>query len=178
MNRLSCGVWRQGDRGTLAALGVRHVVFHRGLYRQAGMPGAWFAWRGLQAEGYRPAGGTNDVTYFAEDGEIEAPPVPAPQADRPVLCEGWREGAMVEREASFWINGGGTLEVHVSAAGSTSVRIWVDGRPSGTVDVARTRTFTVPLGVARWHSVALEIPRLFPTKPPSGLRIVRLIVKP
>jgi hypothetical protein len=178
MNRLSCGVWLPGDREELAALGVRHVVFHGGLYRQAQVPGAWFGWRGLQAQGYLPTGNTGPVTYFGESGEIAAPPVPEPRRDRPVLCEGWRRATMVEREASFWINGGGALELHVSAASGTVARVWVDGRAQGSVDVARTRTFSVPLGVPRWHSVALQVPRLFPTNPPSGLRIEQLIVRP
>jgi hypothetical protein len=178
MNRLSCGVWLPGDREELAALGVRQVVFHRGLYRQARLPSAWFGWRGLQTQGYRPAGETATVTYFSEGGEIAAPPVPEPRQDRPVLCEGWRGRTMVEHEASFWINGGGELELHVSAAGRALARVWVDGRARGAVDVPRTRTFSVPLGVERWHSVALEVRSLFPTKPPSGLRLERLVVKP
>ena len=85
---------------------------------------------------------------------------------------------MVERAASFWINGGGTLELQVSAPGQTTAQVWVDGRPQDEVEVARTRTFTVPLGVERWHSIALEVPRLFRTKPPSGLRLVQLVVRP
>ena len=178
MNRLSCGVWLPGDRARIEALGVRQVVFHRGLYRQARVPGAWFGWRGLQAQGYRPTGDTATVTYFGEGGEIAAPPVPEPRRDRPVLCEGWRGRAMVEREASFWINGGGGLELHVSAAGRTRAQVWVDERPIRPIDVSGTRTFSVPLGVERWHSVALKVERLFRTKPPSGLRIEQLIVKP
>jgi hypothetical protein len=178
MNRLSCGVWLPGDREQLAALGVRHVVFHKGLYRQAQLPGAWFGWRGLQAQGFRPSGGAETVTYFGEGGEIAAPPAPEPRRNRPVLCEGWRGSTMVEREASMWINGGGELELHVSAAGATRARVWVDGRPMPPVDVSGTRTFSVPLGVARWHSIAFEVERLFRTKPPRGLRLERLVVKP
>jgi hypothetical protein len=178
MNRLSCGVWLPGDRDAIAALGVENVVFHRGVYRQMRVPGAWFAWRGLQDLGYRPAAGTNTVTFFAEAGDIAAPPVPEPAADRPVLCEGWRGRRMVEREASFWINGSGALELHVRAPGRIAVQMWVDGRPGGTVDIAGETTFSVPLGTSRWHSVTFAVPRLFSTKPPSGLRIERLIVRP
>jgi hypothetical protein len=178
MNRLSCGVWLPGDRGAIAALGVENVVFHRGVYRQMRAPGAWFAWRGLQDAGYRPAAGTDTVTFFAEAGELAAPPVPEPAADRPVLCEGWRGRRMVEREASFWINGSGALELHVRAPGRITVQMWVDGRPGGSIDIAGETTFSVPLGTSRWHSVTFAVPRLFPTKPPSGLRIERLIVRP
>jgi hypothetical protein len=178
MNRLSCGVWLPGDREEIDRLGVREVVFHHGVYRQHYRPGAWFAWRGLQEQGYRPAAGDDTVTFFSGSGEIAPSPVPEPAAGRPVLCEGWRGRAMVEREASFWIHGGGTLDLHVSAPGQTTAQVWVDGRPQDDVDVARTRTFTVPLGVERWHSIALEVPRLLRTKPPSGLRLVQLVVRP
>jgi hypothetical protein len=178
MNRLSCGVWLPGDLEEIERLGVREVVFHRGVYRQHYRPGAWFAWRGLQEQGYRPVAGDDTVTFFSGSGEIAPPPVPEPGTDRPVLCEGWRGRAMVEREASFWIHGGGTLELHVSSLGQTTAQVWVDGRPQDDVEVARTRTFTVPLGVERWHSIALEVPRLFRTKPPSGLRLVQLVVRP
>jgi hypothetical protein len=178
MNRLSCGVWLPGDEDVLTELGVTNVAFHRGLYRQAQMPGAWFGWRGLQEAGYRPAGGDESVTYFAESGAIAAPPVPEPRADRPVLCQGWRGRRMVEAQAPFWIHGGGTLELHVAAPGRTTARVWVDGRELEPVDVSRTSTLLLPLGVSRWHSVTLEVARLFPTKPPSGLTIERLIVRP
>jgi len=118
------------------------------------------------------------VTLFSTPGDITSPPVREPPLDRPVMCEGWREGTMIERQAPFWIHGGGALELHVSAPGRVTARVWVDGRELRPVDVSGTATFTVPLPVTRWHSVLLEVPRLFPTKPPSGLRIERLILRP
>jgi hypothetical protein len=171
MNRLSCGVWLPGDREEIDRLGVREVVFHRGVYRQHYRPGAWFAWRGLQEQGYRPAAGDDTIRFFSSNGEIAPPPVPEPPASRPVLCEGWRGRAMVERAASFWINGGGNLELHVESPGRVVLRIWIDGRPAGEIDIAGKTVFTLPIGASGWHSVALAVPRLFPTKPPSALRL-------
>jgi hypothetical protein len=178
MNRLSCGVWLPGDRDAIAALGVENVLFHRGLYRQMRAPGAWFAWRGLQDAGYRPVAEAGAVTLFSTAGDIAGPPVPEPPLDRPILCEGWRGRTMVELQAPLWIHGGGQLEVHVSAPGRVRARVLVDGREARRIDVSGAETFTVPLPVTRWHSVILEVPRLFPTKPPSGLRLQRLIVRP
>jgi hypothetical protein len=85
---------------------------------------------------------------------------------------------MVEAQAPFWIHGTGTLELHVAAPGRVNARMWVDGRELEPVDVSRTATLLLPLGVSGWHSVTLEVARLFPTKPPSGLRIVRLLLRP
>jgi hypothetical protein len=177
LNRISCGVWLPGDREELETLGVGQIVFHRGLYRQGRVPGAWFAWRALQEAGYRPVAGAGAVTLFATGGAVAAPPVREPPLDRPVMCQGWREGTMIERQAPFWIHGGGELELHVSAPGRVTTRVWVDGVESEPVDISGSETFRVRLGVLRWHSVTLQVPRLFRTKPPSGLRIERLIVR-
>jgi hypothetical protein len=178
LNRLSCGVWLPGDRDELEELGVRQVVFHRGLYRQGRVPGAWFAWRALQTAGYRPVAGSGAVTLFATGGDIASPPVREPPPERPVMCEGWRGRTMVEHQAPFWIHGGGDLELHVTAPGRVTVRVWVDGVEREPVEVTGSKTFSVRLEVARWHSITLQVARLFPTKPPSGLRLQRLIVRP
>jgi hypothetical protein len=177
-NRLSCGVWLPGDREELTARGVRNVVFHQGLYRQAKLPGAWFAWRGLLQAGYRPLGGVATVRLFAARGDVTGPPLREPPHTRPLLCEGWRGRTMIETQAPFWIFGGGALELHVAAPGRVTTRVWVDGREAEPVDIFGKETFVVPLGVPRWHSITLQVPRLFPTKPPSALRIERLIVRP
>jgi hypothetical protein len=85
---------------------------------------------------------------------------------------------MVERQAPFWIHGGGDLELHVSAPGRVTTRVWVDGVEGEPIEVTGSETFRVRLGLLRWHPVTLQVARLFPTKPPSGLRIERLIVRP
>jgi hypothetical protein len=177
LNRLSCGVWLPGDREELEALGVRQVVFHRGLYRQGRVPGAWFAWRALLQAGYRTVAGAGAVTLFSTAGDVASPAVREPPLDRPVMCQGWRGRTMVERQAPFWIHGGGDLELHVSTPGRVTTRVWVDGVEVEPVEVTGSETFSVPLGAPRWHSVTLQVARLFPTRPPSGLRIERLILR-
>jgi hypothetical protein len=94
------------------------------------------------------------------------------------MCEGWRGRTMVEHQAPFWIHGGGDLELHVTAPGRVTARVWVDGVEREPVEVTGSKTFSVRLEVARWHSITLQVARLFPTKPPSGLRLQRLIVRP
>jgi hypothetical protein len=178
LNRLSCGVWLPGDGEELDALGVRHVAFHRGLYQEARVPGAWFAWRGLQEAGYRPVAGDGAVTLFAQSGGVAGPPLLEPSRDGPLMCEGWRGRTMIEEQASFWIHGDGQLELNVSAPGRVNARLWLDGRELQPVDVPPTETLLVPLGARRWHSVTLQVARLFPTEPPSGLRLERLVVRP
>jgi hypothetical protein len=178
LNRLSCGVWLRDDREELDALGVTHIAFHRGLYQEAQVPGVWFAWRGLEHAGYRPVTRDGVVTLFAQSGDVAASPLPEPPHDRPVMCEGWRGRTMIEKQAPFWIYGDGLLELHVSAPGHVRARVWVNGREVEPVDVSRTATLRVALEGVRWHSLTLQVARLFPTKPPSGLRLERLVVSP
>lgn len=85
---------------------------------------------------------------------------------------------MIETQAPLWVYGSGTLELHVSAPGRVTTRVWVDGDELEPVEFSGTETFSVELRVPRWHSVLLEVERLFPTKPPSGLRLERLVLRP
>jgi hypothetical protein len=174
-DRLSCGVWLPGDRERLAALGVAHVLYHRGLYGQAGVPSAWFAWRGLGEAGYRVVTRGNGVTLFVPGSGRDPPaPVPEPPRDRPLFCEGWRGRTMSELQAPLWVYGAGPLTLGVAAPGQISARVRVDGGPTHRLDVAGRGTATVALGPRGWHSVVLEVPRLFPGNPPRGLRLVAL----
>jgi hypothetical protein len=68
--------------------------------------------------------------------------------------------------------------VHVTAPGRVMTRVWVDGRERAPVDVSGAETLVVPLGEERWHSVVLDVPRLFRGNPPRGLRLERLLVRP
>ena len=56
-NRLSCGVWLPGDESALADYDIDLVAFHRGMYEQGHVPGAWFGWQGLVDHGFSPARG-------------------------------------------------------------------------------------------------------------------------
>ena len=78
-DRLSCGVWLARDRHELARLGITRVLFHSGLYVQAARRGAWFAWRGLQEQGFGPVARGGPVTLFAPG----APAGPEPKGEPP-----------------------------------------------------------------------------------------------
>jgi hypothetical protein len=174
-DRLSCGVWLPGDRERLEALGVVHVLHHRGLYEQARVPGAWFAWRGLEEAGYRAAGRGGAVTLFLPGPGARTPaPMQEPPRDRPVFCEGWRGRTMSELQAPLWVYGAGRLTLGFAAPGRTSARVRVDDGPVRRFAVAGRGGATFSLDRPGWHSVVVNLPRLFPGNPPRGLRLVEL----
>jgi hypothetical protein len=172
-NRLSCGVWLPGDVETLAALGIRYVTFHDGMYEQGRVPGAWFGWQGLAAHGFAPVARGGRVTLLARggnDGELTAT-VTEPSRDRPVFCEGWKDRIMDERQAPLWIYGAGALSLAVSAVAETPATLWVDGEIAEREAATGRATFEVALDSESWHAVVLEVPELLPTDPPQGLEL-------
>jgi hypothetical protein len=151
-DRLSCGVWMPGDAERLGRLGVRYVVFHAGMYRQARLPDGWFAWRGLVQAGYRPVATDGALTLFGRGSGSAAPaPVAEPAHDRPVLCQGWEERRMIQREAPVWLFGGGVVELHVGSDERVSLGLLVDGRLVEARGVAGNATLTARLAGERWH---------------------------
>jgi hypothetical protein len=175
LNRLSCGVWLDGDAEELESLGIGPVIFHEGLYRQSRTPGAWFAWQALRREGYRPIEQAGAVTLLGPgSGPVAPAPVPEPSRSQIVFCEGWRERVMEEREAPFWVWGEGRRELVLSSPSATWATIWVDGERARTLRVERTTSASIELPGAGWHAVVLELPRLLATQPPRGLRLERL----
>ncbi len=174
-NRLSCGVWLPGDAERLRSLGIGPILFHRGLYDQARLPGAWFAWRALMAQGYRPLAAGGEVTLFLPgSGQAGEPPLPEPPRNQVVFCEGWRNWGMTERQAPLWVYGKGRAKLRVSAPGPTEATVSLDGRPPKSVQVAGSTEISLRLRRARWHLLVVEVPRLFPTQPPSGLHLERI----
>jgi hypothetical protein len=139
-DRLSCGVWLESDRAELARLGITRILFHGGLYAQAARRGAWFAWRGLQEQGFGPVARGGRVTLFAPGAPPGPEPVGEPPRGEPVLCSGWRNGRMTGREATIWAYGLGKATVELS--GGMAI-VFVDGRRDGEA---------TELG---WHSLRL-----------------------
>ena len=113
-NRLSCGVWLPGDVETLEVLGIRFATFHAGMYAQADVPGAWFGWQGLVEHAFSPVARGGQVTLFARGahGDLGVP-VPEPDRERPLFCEGWNGRVMDERQAPLWVHGEGALRLEV-----------------------------------------------------------------
>jgi hypothetical protein len=179
LNRLSCGVWLPGDEQTLLADGIEYVTFHRGMYAQGEVPGAWFGWRELAGHGFAPEASGGVVTLFRRGGEGTAePPVREPPRSRPLFCEGWQGRVMEERQGPLWLYGSGTAVLHVSTPAPTDAALWVDGRRVEDVRVTERATLAAPLDDAGWHSIVLEVPELLETKPPRGLRLEQLELGP
>ena len=97
-----------------------------------------------------------------------------PEHEKLEFCEGWRGWTMVEREGPLWLYGAHRVELELAAPGSTRASIWADGRIIRTVTVARRETVAFDLSGERWHSLVLDIPRMFLTNPPQGLTIARI----
>jgi hypothetical protein len=173
-NRISCGVWLAGDEAFLRARGVEYVTFHRGLYAQGKVHGAWFGWWGLLEHGWAPRATDGAVTFLAR-GRSRAPaPVPEPPHSRPVFCEGWKGRTMDERQAPLWVYGTGPLSMRVGAPEPTRVALWVDGQRLPDADVSGERTLVAELPGQRWHSIVIEVPRLMGAAQPRGLRLYEL----
>jgi hypothetical protein len=177
-NRLSCGVWLPGDEQTLRRLGVESVPFHLGMYTQAGIPGAWFGWRGLLEHGFLPVARGGEVTLFSRTGRagagLEQAPVPEPGRSAPLFCEGWDGDTMQERQGPLWVYGEGRLTFEVSAARETPATLWLDGRRADSGLVPATRTLEGELAGEGWHAAVLEVPELLDTTPARGLRLERI----
>jgi hypothetical protein len=173
-NRISCGVWLPGDDAALRARGVEYATFHRGLYAQGKVPGAWFGWRGLLEHGWAPRATDGAVTFLGR-GESKAPgPVREPPRGRPVFCEGWHGRTMDERQAPFWVYGSGTLLLRVGAPEPLRAGLWLDGRRHADSEIGEERTLVTRLRGTRWHAVVLEVPKLVGTEEPRGLTLYEL----
>lgn len=171
-NRLSCGVWLPGDERALELNGINLVTFHRGMYAQGQVPGAWFGWQGLVEHGFRPATTGGEVTLFTRGAsEAAVPPLREPTHTRPLFCEGWRGRVMEERQAPLWVYGSGTLALSVSSPREINARLWVDGEVGPSFAVAGRASVSAEIEDEGWHAVVLEVPQLLDTKPPRGLRL-------
>jgi hypothetical protein len=86
---------------------------------------------------------------------------------------------MKERDAPMWVYGDADLELELAAPGRTRAVVWVDGERVERFVVDGTVTLSIPLEGDEWHSIVLEVPRLFEdAKPPQGLAITRMTFLP
>jgi hypothetical protein len=156
-NRLDCGAWLPDDREELRRLGISYLVFHEGMYEQARVPGAWFAWRGLARSGYGPLAHDGAVWLFAQGGQPSpAPPVPEPDRSEPVFCDGWQGNVLEGEEGALWTWAGGRIDVVIEAARRGAVHLQVDGRPAATRTVRGRATIGVTLGRLGWHALVVR----------------------
>lgn len=179
-NRINCGVLRPGDLAYLRSLGVRALLFHTGAYAQAGRESIWFAWRALERAGLRSTAHGGSVWLFPlrpGTGPPQPPPVPEPDRGEPVLCEGWRGFQMRERDAPIWLFTREDVTLDLTAPGTTTAAVRVDGGPPVPFTVDRRYRLHLRLSGLRWHSIVLEVPQLFlDVTPPQGLTLERLSV--
>ena len=172
--RLSCGVWLEGDRNALDALGVGQLLFHRGLFR-GGVPGGWFAWRGALEAGYRPQVRDGAVTLLRPNGQASlSNPFGEPARERPYFCRGWIDRRTSEPQAPFWVWGAGVLTLEFAAPRRTAATLWLEGRRDRRFTVDRRETIRVHLEGDHWHPLIVEIAGIYETQPPYGLRLARI----
>ena len=162
-NRLDCGAWLQDDRAELERLGVRHVVWHGGLYRQSDTPGAWFGWEGLRRSGSGPLGAA--PVFLWREG-LDAAPLPEePPRDEPLLCDAWLDGELTLREGALWLYGQGVAELELEALAATLVSVYADARAVEPELVEGRTTIRVELPNDGWHPFVVQAA--------PGLRLLR-----
>ncbi|MEO8290879.1 MAG: hypothetical protein ABI649_07785 [Gaiellaceae bacterium] len=157
--RLSCGVWLPGDRAALADLGVGRILFHSGVYRQSKDASAWFAWRGLTEAGWQPLARGGAVTLFAPGSSSSAPAFAEPPRTQPVLCSGWSDRAMTERQAALWLFGTGPFDLRVAAEASTHLLVSAEGSVLFDREVLGPSTVRVRFDDAAWHALVFDASR-------------------
>jgi hypothetical protein len=162
-NRLDCGAWLQDDRADLESLGVRHFVWHGGLYSQSDTPGAWFGWEGLRRIGSGPLGAA--PVFLWREG-LDAAPLPdEPPRDEPLLCDGWVDGELTLREGALWLYGQGVAELELEALAPTLVSVYADARAVEPELVEGRTTIRVELPNDGWHPFVVQAA--------PGLRLLR-----
>jgi hypothetical protein len=165
-NRLECGAWLPDDRAELQRLGIRHLVWHGGLYEQSETPGAWFGWEGLRRAGFGMAEGAPPVVLWAPSGTLSSPGggVRPPPTTRPYLCDAWVDGELALDEGALWLYGKGRAELVLESPAPTVVSVYADGRAVEPRLVDGRATIGVELQNQGWHP--------FVVRGGKGLRLV------
>jgi hypothetical protein len=158
-DRISCGIWLRGDEDMLTRLGVTHVLLHGGVYEQASDRSAWFAWRGLEAAGWRPTAEGGPVTLFTRGSSSAPPSVREPAHDVPVFCLGWRDGTTTQLQAPFWLYGRGPFALALSSDVLIHVALSVDQQVVFDDQVDGRSVAHLDFPDAGWHAVVLDASR-------------------
>ena len=160
--RLDCGIWLAGDEERLQTLGVNFVALHLGLYERVDNEAAWFAWRGLQEQGYGQIATDGPVTLLADGVRGTRFPQPSePPRTTPQHC------FSVADQAGAWIWGSG--RARVTLAGSSQAEIWIDGEERGVAPLAPVANLSFPVNGEEWHSVFVRGP---------GVSLLQLTISP
>ena len=170
--RLACGAWLPRDRGELERLGVRSMVFHRGLYRR-GLPGAWFAWQEPHGARLAPGRGRRggDSPRAACRPE-HAERARRAGAKRALLLPRLEQRAADARAACAVLGLGQRPARWVPSVRPTEAILWVDEVRERLFTINGRGAVRVRLAGERWHPVLVEIPTLLesgePARPPAG----------
>ena len=151
------GVWLPGDESALLLNGIDLVAFHRGMYEQGEVPGAWFGWRARE-HGFTPTAAGSAVTLFERGRAPAAAPPAGAAAFAAVLLRGLARAR----------NGGAPgpdLGVRERDARARRELARDHERPAlgrrrdarELLSVAAPRSAT-SLDGERWHAVVLEVP--------------------
>lgn len=156
-NRLDCGAWLPGDREALEAIGIRSLLYHRGLYEQGRVPGAWFAWRGLEEAGYHPRA-RGGVVWLWElgPGSSSEPPVEEPDRSEPLLCDGWSAGRLEQGEGALWVWGADGVRLRLEPERPGRVTVYADGRRALERQLSVAATAEVALEGRGWHALVIR----------------------
>jgi hypothetical protein len=155
-DRISCGIWLPGDEATLERLGVTNVLLHAGVYEQASDRSAWFAWRELQQQGWAAEEQGGALTLFKRGTASVAPTVPQPAHDRPVFCQGWREGKTTELQAPFWIYGRGPFTLTFTTEDPVRATIIANGETVYDDHIDGQAIVHLSFPEDEWHPVILN----------------------
>ena len=129
----------------------------------------------MRAAGYLPELRDGAVTLLEPNGRADlSNPFGEPAREKPYFCRGWVDRRTSEPQAPFWVWGPGLLTLDFVAPRPTTATLWLDGRRERRFAVAKTGTIRVPLTGERWHPLIVEIPGLYDTAPPYGLRLARI----
>src|SRR3954470_11475461 len=110
LQRLNCGDWSGGTAALLDRLGVRAIALHLGLYDRVGSDAAWFVLQTLNERGWHQQRSAGSVLLLERKPGGRPVLLPAPNAKRPVFCQGWYGDTgggryMSETHAPFWVHG-------------------------------------------------------------------------
>ena len=139
----------------LEQLGIRFIVLHDGLYRQSKTPGAWLAWEGLRDEGLG-LDSDGPTVYLWTRGPDASPRPGEPDRSEPLLCDGWKDGALELDEGALWLYGEGRAELVLEPVAPTEVSVFADGRALPPQRLSGPTTVTADLSGAGWHSFVVR----------------------
>ena len=180
---LSCGDWTTDAPSLLPGLRVAAITLHRGLYVENPLVDdtAWFAWRGLVDNGWKPLATDGAVTAFAQGASTAAPPFREPRRSTLHFCIGWYRPddagrQMADSHASVWASGPGTVRLFVRSPAPLDVKISVDGHLRRLLHVQALVELRVTIGDS-WHLLSFDAGRLpIVGTRPRGMRIVAYAV--